>query len=42
MEEQIGQKLKNGKFLIVISIDQKTDSIDRKSGKNRFLKNKAF
>ena len=42
MEEYIGQKLKNGKFLIVISIDRKTDSIDRKSGKIRFLKNRAF
>ena len=30
------------KILIAISIDRKTSSIDRKSGKNRFLKNIAF
>ena len=30
------------KILIAISIDQKTSSIDRKSGKIRFLKNIAF
>ena len=30
------------KILIAISIDQKTGSIDQKSGKFRFLKNRAF
>ena len=30
------------KILIAISIDRKTGSIDRKSGKIRFLKNRAF
>ena len=30
------------KILIAISIDWATGSIDRKSGKIRFLKNKAF
>ena len=30
------------KILIAISIDRKTDSIDRKSGKIIFLKNRAF
>ena len=30
------------KILIAISIDRKTGSIDRKFGKIKFLKNKAF
>ena len=42
IEHQSSQANWNQKILIVISIDLKTGSIDRKSGKIRFLKNKAF
>ena len=42
IEHQSSQANLNQKILIAISIDLKTGSIDRKSGKIRFLKNRAF
>ena len=42
IEHQSSQEDSNQKFLIAISIDWKTGSIDRKSGKIKFLKNIAF
>ena len=42
IEHQSSQANLNQKILIAISIDRKTSSIDRKSGKIRFLKNIAF
>ena len=42
IEHQSSQANLNQKILIAISIDLKTGSIDRKSGKIRILKNRAF
>ena len=42
IEHQSSQADSNQKILIAILIDLKIGSIDRKSGKIRFLKNKAF
>ena len=42
IEHQSSQADSNQKILIAILIDLKTGSIDRKSGKIRFLKNRAF
>ena len=42
IEHQSSQADSNQKILIAISIDRKTGLIDRKSGKIRFLKNRAF